>query len=195
MSVLSVARGRILDILVSGRGANGSLGSTAQGASIPAGRFRSPALNVTPRDGAAEGGGFDRMVFLEWQSIEDTDGTANPLDSSQLRNATLVLLVGYMGGTDLATFVHPINSGESTTTATQEVRERALSDAERIKRALADPDLIRGAPSTNPAVVACTRAGPSSVETLGDGRFLCATPYRVLLDLSNADTYDPTVPP
>lgn len=195
MSIFGVIRGRIIDVLVNGRGADGSLGVTAQSRSIPAGRFRTPADNVSPRDANAEGPAFDRSVFLEWESVEDADQTSNPVDGPQMRYATVRVLVGYMGAGALTDFLHPINAGEAAATSLEEVRERALSDAERIKRALADPDLIRGGTALDPAVIACTRAGASSMEYLGGGRFLCSTTYRVVFMEDNAQTYDPTAPP
>ena len=191
MTIFSVLEGRLNAILFSARGADGSLGADATARSIPLDRFRPAAGNAPLRDLAYPCEQLDRAVRLEWMGIEDAEGDDNELDSVMLRVARLSLQVGYVQGADVAvqSFAKLIGS-ETAAAVTVAARARALSDAERIRRALALSDLFAYG-GLDPVPLSCDREGGAAIEDLNDGRVVCATIYRVLYQADSATNYDP----
>lgn len=191
MTIFSVLESRLNAILFSARGADGSLGADATARSIPADRFRPAASNAPLRDPAYPREQFDRAVRLEWMGVEDAEGDDNELDSVMLRTARLSLQVGYVQGADAGIRPFAVLAGSETAAAvTVAARARALSDAERIRRALALSDLFAYG-GLDPVPLSCDREGSASIEDLNDGRVVCATVYRVLYQASAATNYDP----
>lgn len=181
---------RVLAVVCSGRGADGSLGADAQARSITAGRFRKPANDASVRDPAYPAAELDRAVSVEWLSVEDDPDTlSNERDTKQLRQARFNLLVGYAAGIDASAFVH-LASGTTETQAGAAAYpyRRALSDAERIRRALAWGPLVQG---TTPEIVQCVRDGATTLEPIDLGRVVAITPYRLTLEVDMTTTFDP----
>lgn len=181
---------RILAVVCSGRGADGSLGPDALARSIPSGRFRKPANDASVRDPAYPAAELDRAVSIEWLSVEDDpDALSNERDTRQLRQARFNLLVGYAAGIDASAYVHLASgTGETQAGAAAYPHRRALSDAERIRRALAWGPLVQG---TTPEIVQCVREGATALEPIDLGRVLSITPYRVTLEVNMTTTFDP----
>jgi len=180
---------RLVAILTQGRGTDGSLGAEAQTCSIPADRFRLALANAPLRDPSYDRAAFDRAVRLEYLSIEDADGPDNELDSVQMRALYVSIQAGYIEGADsVGSFAKLI--GSETTAVAQTARVRALSDAERIRKAVTSPFLFPY-DSTDPVLLSCDRQGRTEVEDLGDGRVIAATVYRVLYQANSDTTYDP----
>lgn len=178
---------RIAAILYGGRGADGSLGSDATARSIPAGRFRWSQDGVSQRDPAIPAAERDRAYSIDWESISDSDDS-NELDGEAIRWARFTLLVSYAEGTSLAEYAHTAGA-EVAATVVSNARKRALSDAERIRRALCFPALYGS--DTSPVIVGIDREGASTVERLTEGVLLCATTYRLILAVPMGTTFDP----
>ena len=180
---------RLVAILTQGRGADGSLGSEAQICSIPADRFRLTLANAPLRDPSYDRAQFDRAIRLEYLSIEDAGAPDNELDAIQLRALRVSIQVGYIEGADsVGSFAKLI--GSETSAVAQTARVRALSDAERIRKAVTSPFLFPY-DSTDPVLLSCDREGATTLEDLGDGRVIAATVFRVLYQANSATTYDP----
>jgi hypothetical protein len=188
--LLDPVEGRLVAVLESNRGGSG-MSADAAARAIPAGWFRRVQRGAPLRDPGLAVEAFDRAYQFEWLSIGDDPDPANGLDSTSLRRVTFTLAVGYVYGTDFASFVHRVPS-ESTSQADSapRARMRALSDAERIYRALSFNEIVTG-DGLDPAIVGIWRDGPSAVEDLGGGRLACLTPYRALILVSAAGSYAP----
>ena len=78
--------------------------------------------------------------------------------------------------------------GEVAATVQYTARERAVSDAEMIKRALTFPALYQDM-SDDPMIVEIHRDGRSEIMDMGD-RIICRTVYSVTLQLNATTTYD-----
>ena len=180
---------RIADILISGRGADGALGSDATARSIPAGRFRWSADGVSQRDPAIPAAERDRALSIDWESVSDSEDDANELDGEAIRTARFTLLVAYAEGPALEDYVHVASVTETQAVAAANARKRALSDAERIRRALCFPALYGG--GVSPEIVGIDREGASTVERLFEGVLLCTTSYRLVLAVPMATSFDP----
>lgn len=183
-ALLDGFRTRVLDILCSGRGVDGSLGVPAQQRAIAANRYR-PSPNNAPLESVG-GESFDRSVRIAPQSIGDTPFANNELSSAQLRVMTVLIDVGYVQGTT-PTFVDT-KGGEVAATVQYTARERAISDAEMIKRALTFPALYQDM-ADDPMIVEIHRDGRSEIADMGD-RIICRTPYSVTLQLNATTTYN-----
>lgn len=183
-ALLDGFRTRALDILCNGRGADGSLGVPAQQRAIAANRYRASASNAPLESLGTES--FDRAVRVAPQSIADTPYANNELSSAQLRVMLVFIDVGYVQGASPA-FVDA-KGGESASTVQYTARERAISDAEMIKRALTFPALYQDM-SDDPMIVEIHRAGASEITDLGD-RIVCRTLYSVTLQLNATTTYN-----
>ena len=179
---------RLGAVLFSGRGADGALGSDALARSIPEGRFRWSQDGVSQRDPAIPAAERDRALSIDWESISDSDDS-NELDGEAIRWARFTLLVAYAEGPALEDYVHVASVTETQATAVANARKRALSDAERIRRAICFPALFGG--GTSPTIIGCDREGASVVERLTEGVLLCATTYRLILAVPMATSFDP----
>jgi hypothetical protein len=181
---------RIFAVVCGGRGASGALGPAAQARSIPAGRFRTSPDDASVRDPEYPAPALDRAVSIEWISVEDDpDSITNEYDTRQLRQARFSLLVAYVVGPANAAFVRTI-AGETAATAAAYPTRRALSDAERIRRALSWHGLVAG-DGLAPDVVQLHRDGPTTVESLSPGVMLSVTPYRATLEVDITQVFDP----
>ena len=177
---------RLYDIMVNGRGVNGSLGADAQAKSIPVGRFRAARFNAPLRDTTYPSVDFDRAVFVEWLADADDPTINNPLDSPQ--HVAICNAVTY--GNAVTDFL-VLAGAESAATVIDQPRQRALNDSARIQRALGNPDLLRGGTPLDPAPLACVREGGTTLEDLGSGRMLATTVYALRYRLDNTQAYDP----
>lgn len=183
-ALLDGFRTRALAILCSGRGADGSLGSVAQNRAIAANRFRPSPSNAPLESIGVES--LDRAVRLAPLSIADTPGPNNELSSAQLRVVLVALDVGYVQGATSA-FVDT-KGAEVAATVQYTARERAVSDAETIKRALTLPALYQDS-NDDPVLVDIRRDGASAITDLGD-RIICRTVYAVTLQLNATTAYN-----
>lgn len=183
-ALLTGFRDRVLAIVCEGRGVDGSLGTVAQNRAIAANRFRPSPNNAPLESVGAES--FDRAVRIAPQSIGDTPYANNELSSAQFRVLRVFLDVGYVQGASPA-FVD-VKGGEVAATVQYTARERAVSDAETIKRALTLPALYQ-ASGDDPVIVEIHRDGTSDVTDLGD-RIICRTLYSVTLELTATTAYN-----
>ena len=183
-ALLDGFRARALAIVCTGRGTDGSLGVVAQNRAIASGRFRPSPSNAPLESLGMES--LDRAVRLAPMSTEDTPGPNNELSSAQLRTVRVALDVGYVQGAT-SDFVDTKGS-EIAATVQYTARERAISDAETIKRALTLPSLYQDA-SDDPVLVDIRRDGASTVSDLGD-RVICRTVYAVVLQLNATTAYN-----
>jgi len=183
-ALLDGFRSRVLAIVCEGRGVDGSLGSVAQNRAITAGRFRPSPSNAPLEALGVES--LDRGVRVAPLSIGDAPFANNELSSAQLRVLSVALDVGYVQG-DTSAFVD-VKGTESAATVQYTARERAISDAETIKRALTLPAMYQDA-SDDPVIVEIHRDGASALTDLGD-RVICRTIYSVTLQLSATTAYN-----
>lgn len=181
-------------ILGQGRGADGSLGAGAQLRSIPAGVFRPTPNNAPLTDERIGSESIDRAYRREVMSIGSGPYARNTLASSQLRQARIAFDVGYIYG-QATDFVRlwP-GTTESASTSVWEARERALSDAERIERALTFAGLYQES-GDDPAIVYIMRDGDTNLLDLGAGRLIARTVYVVTLQENVATNYQPPATP
>ena len=185
---------RVDAILSQGRGADGALGAQAQVRSIPAGVFRPPPNNAPLGDATLGTESYDRAYRREELSIEDDPYANNTLSSSQLRVMRVALDVGYVYG-EASTFIRTWpGTTESASAVVWEARQRAISDAERIKRALCFQPLYQAA-GDDPAIVVITRSGATEINDLGAGRLVARTVFSVTLQLNVSEDYDPPASP
>ena len=183
-ALLTGFRTRVLDILCNGRGVSGALGVPAQQRAIAANRYR-PSANNAPLESLGTES-FDRAVRIAPQAIGDTPFANNELSSAQLRVMTVFIDVGYIQGASPA-FVDAKGT-EAAATVQYTARERAISDAEMIKRAVTFPALYQDM-SDDPMIVEIHRDGRSEIADMGD-RIVCRTPYSVTLQLNATTTYN-----
>ena len=188
--LLQPVEARLTAIVCEARGADGSLGTTAQGAAItntPAPVFRPAADGGDLRDPAYPSEQFDRAVFYEWLGSAPHPGTNNPRQPRLLERYDLRILVGYVYGADAASFV-ATTGGETASTQVRVVRRRALSDARRLKVALEEPALTGG--GTDPVLTA-VRIERATVEDLRGGRLLLVLQTSVLVESTRPGSYLP----
>ena len=193
--VLDALEQRLTDVLANGRGADGSLGADAQARSIPVNRFRPADAGGSLTDPQYEAGKADRAFRWTWLSVTDLTGTRNPWDDPQPRRALVRLDVLYLAGAgaEIQPFVSvAAGTGETAAVAAVTATRRALSDAERIWRALGYPLLTRDSPTTDPEIIGVQRAPEGSrAQELPGGRVLCSTVYVVDFQSNSSTTYDP----
>lgn len=189
-SAFATLEGRLYDIMVNGRGANGSLGSDAQAKSIPVGRFRQARMNAPLRDTTYPSVDFDRAVFVEWLADADDPTINNPVDNPQHRVARVAICNAVTYGNAVTDFL-VLSGTESAATVIDQPRQRALNDSARLQRALGNPDLLRGGTVLDPVPLACVREGGTTIEDMGGGRMLATTVYALRYQMDNATAYDP----
>lgn len=181
---------RIHAVLCEGRGADGSLGTTAQERSIAAGQFRRPSSDASLRDPQYPGGDFDTAVCIQWDGSKDEPGISNEMDPSALTTERCTILVGYLYGTALSGMIRARGS-ESSSTVALNWRRRAGGDARRIKQALCWHDLTSGTLGNGVSIVAVRRQGESTLEDLGEGRALSVTTYEITLSTPRGSSLNP----
>lgn len=189
-SAYATLEGRLYDIMVNGRGANGALGADALAKSIPVGRFRQARMNAPLRDATYPSVDFDRAVFVEWLADADDPTINNPIDSPQHREARVAICNAVTYGNAVTDFL-VLTGSEVASTVIDQPRQRALNDSARIQRALGNPDLLRGGTLLDPAPLACVREGGTTIEDLGGGRMLATTVYALRYQMDNTQNYDP----
>jgi hypothetical protein len=188
--LLEPVESRLVAVLESNRGGSG-MSADAAARAIPVGWFRRVQKGAPLRDSAVPPEHFDRGYQIEWLSIGDDPDPANGLDSTSLRRAVFTLEVGYVYGPEWDGLIHAAPGETASASLSVTIaRMRALSDAERIYRALSFSEIVTGS-DIDPAIVAIWRDGPSAVEDLGGGRLACVTPYRALLLVSATASYAP----
>lgn len=193
-ALLTGFRTRLDAILSGGRGSDGSLGVPAQTRSIPAGVFRATPNNAPITDPTLGTESVDRAYRIEELSIEDDPYANNTLSSAQLRVMLVALDVGYVYGEASAFIRTWPGTTESASAVVWEARQRAISDAERIKRAVCFQPLNQES-GDDPIIVVITRSGASVINDLGAGRLSCRTVLSVTLQLNVNEDYDPPASP
>ena len=189
-SAFATLETRLYDIMVNGRGANGSLGTDALAKSIPVGRFRQARMNAPLRDITYPSVDFDRAVFVEWLADADDPTINNPIDNPQHRVARVAICNAVTYGNAVTDFL-VLSGTESAATVIDQPRQRALNDSARLQRALGNPDLLRGGTVLDPVPLACVREGGTTIEDMGGGRMLASTVYALRYQMDNASAYDP----
>lgn len=182
---------RFAAVLEQARGQSG-LGTLAAARYIPTGRFRRAGNKAALDDAAYPVQEFDAAYDLTWLGLQDTGpDPANPLDGQTLRLARVTLRVGYVYGKGSTAFVDTAAGDTASAVVLQNTaRQRALSDAERIYRAVAITDIFDST-TTDPQWQLMRREGATTVADLGGGRLLSSTTYVLLLTLDASSAYDP----
>lgn len=189
--ILDALETRIVSIMEQNRGGTG-MSSDAAARALPDARWRRSVDNAALRDPRYEPTAFDRAYELDWSAIGDFPDVENPLDGTTLRELWLNLNVGHAYGVAASNQVD-IASGtfEDAATSVINAKKRALSDAERIKRALTFSEIFSGALGSSITWVGCVRRGRTTTEDLGGGKLLSVTPYQIIISQAPSVTYDP----
>lgn len=178
--LLDPFRTRILAV-IQGRGNDGSLGTDALARAVPnADQFR--PTDASPRQAAFPAQAYDRGLFLRWDGVGDHPFLDSRMADYGEREFSLVIEVGYIGTPAQSGMTHLLPStSETAANAARYARERALSDAERIDRALTWYELTGGSlDANNQSIIEVTRElNKSPIEELPDGRLLLTMPYAV----------------
>ena len=185
---------RVDAILSQGRGVNGALGTGAQERSITAGVFRPTPNNAPLTDESVGTESFDRAYRREELTIEDDPYANNTMSSAQMRVLNVAIEVGYVYGQASAFIRTWPGTTESASAVVWEARQRAVSDAERLKRALCFRDLYQDS-ADDPMIVVIRRNGQTVLTDLGAGRLTSRTVYSVTLQLNVNEDYDPPASP
>lgn len=188
-SLLDEIDARILDVVCSGRGTGVGFGTEAQARAVPSGDFRSTAHDASLRGPTYPLDAFDRAVQVSWLSLADEPEISNEMDATSLRTARFELLVGYVTSEAHQHYVRLLGS-ENRATAAVRWERRALSDAERIKRALCFAEIAAG-PLTVVRLIGLARDGASTREDLGEGRGISITPYQLRFDYTTSGSIAP----
>lgn len=193
-TLLSTFVARTDAILAQGRGADGSLGAGAQLRSIPSGVFRPTPNNAPLTDDRLGSESVDRAYRREVMDIGSGPYARNTLASSQLRLARIAFEVGYVYGQASAFVRVWPGTTESASTSVWEARERAISDAERIERAMTFAGLYQES-GDDPMIVYLMRDGTTDLLDLGAGRLIARTVYVVTLEENVSTNYQPPASP
>jgi hypothetical protein len=189
-TMYEILRQRLVDIICNGRGADGALGADAQQKSIPLGTFRPAADRAPLTDPTYPASQFDSAFDVQWIAEDDDGATNNPLDSTQIVKATITIRNAVVYGTGVSGFVSP-HGAEVRATVALQPQERALAMAARIRRAVENPDLLRGGTALDPTPLACVREGQTTLQDLGAGRLLAVTYYSYRFQFDNTASYAP----
>lgn len=192
--LLTAPRARLDAVLTGGRGTSSPWPTEAQGRAIKASLFRPTQGNVRLEDAGLSGQEWDRSYCWRWDSSADWDTPANAYQT-QYRELALTLDVGYLAGrvAEVGGFVNVMaGTGETSTIALGDPRERALEDAEMVWTALSYPPLYQnGAPTADditPAIAMVTR-GQSALRDLSPTRLVCSTSLRVVITYPPGQMY------
>lgn len=181
---LDTVETRLDAILLSGRGADGTLGADAQAVAIPSGKYRRRARPTSMQDRAYPPEEFDRTLDYVWlQSADESDGggATNEYASPSLRRYRLDLQVGYLWGESWITYIrHRSATGETQLHAATYPYPRQANDAEEIRLAVAFPGLFQVS-GDSPFIVGITPAGARTFTDVGPGRRLTTIPLAVIL--------------
>lgn len=188
-SITTEIRERLLSVICGGRGTDGSLGTDAQDRSITSGHFRDATRDTSLRGPTYPASEFDRAVQLRWLAVLDEPEESNELDPTQLRRARIEVMVGYLAASLLEQHVNLLGI-EERSEAIAQWTDRAVNDAERVKRALCFSQLSCGA-LTTVRLIGIAREGSTVTEDLSDGRGLSLTTYRILFSYSGSASLTP----
>jgi hypothetical protein len=182
---------RIDAVMTAARGTGGGFTPLAQSLAIPTGWYRRVPGGASVRDEALELAAFDRSYSVDWTSIADDPDPGNLYDTNALRMVRFDLVLGFLYGADHAEYIHRAPSiSEPKALVLPAAKRRALSEAERVYRALSFGEIVQGT-DIDPQIVAVWRDGPSTIEDLRGGRLVCTTPYRVQIYAATAGSYAP----
>lgn len=177
--VLDVAQTRIVEILEQNRGA--LIAGVDADIPLPEGLLRRAPDGISLRDDKFVMKAIDRFYQVEWLGRRHAPTLQNPRDQWQRRMFRWRLDVAYAFGTGSANFVHRQNA-EVGSAAAREARKRALSESERVSRALTCAEIFQDAvPGADVTLTACHEDGESTVEIVSSIRLICSTPYVVWL--------------
>lgn len=189
-SAFDPVKARLVAVVCGGRGADGSLGVDAQARSIPAGRFRKGLRNTPLRDPGYPKAGFDRATRWTWVDDGDEQDPNYEGDSPERHVTRVRLEVGYLTAKGDEHVVKLAGgTGETAAGALADPEARAMTDARRIKRALAWHELVQGG-GLDPDIRGVHREGATTTEDLGGGRLVSTTVFVLLLRLDPASNYD-----
>lgn len=140
-------------------------------------------------------GSFDRVYTINWLGQRDFPTPVNPWQTTVLVRARCSIDIGYVYGTALEVGGQvnlAAGTGETVSSALASVRERALSDARRIWRALNLSTLLAntGTGDVDPYIYAVTQVDEATTQDLGSGRLLMRLPLVVDIQATN-EAYDP----
>lgn len=189
--LLDAPESRLLAILTTGRGTSG-MGSEAAARAIAADYFRRFPSNAPAGEDRVGAESIDRGLELEWADLGDVPLADNEMNGVQSRVCRVNVRVTYVHGPEADNFAVTQGS-ESASTVALNARKRALSDAEKIRRALCFPVLFQdtGAESSDPVIYNVTRVGRSTVAPLGAGRLECVSPFDVEIQYTTLTAYSP----
>jgi len=189
--LLDAPEARLLAILTSGRGASG-MGAEAAARAIAADFFRRFPSNAPAGEDRVGSESIDRGLELEWVDLGDVPAADNELNGVQSRACRVNVRVTYAYGPEADNFVVAQGS-ESAGTVVLNARKRALSDAEKIRRALCFPTLFQdaGVEASDPVIYNVTRVGSATVALVGPGRLECVSPFLVEIEYTTLTAYAP----
>ena len=184
---------RLLAVLCSGRGADGTLGTQATNRSIPSGRFVRGAAHAPLRDPGYDIASLDRAVQLAVRSDLEAPALDNPEADPGHAWVRVEVATGYVYGSGNTGFVHvAAGTAETAAWAVLNPERRALADFRRQKRALECCDLVRdGTGETSlPPIIEAQLDGAGQWVDLGGGRGLWVATYRVIVEYNRSTVYD-----
>jgi len=183
---------RLVAILESNRGGAAPFSAAAQGRAVTAKTFRRSADKMPLLDPEYPGDRFDSAYQLDYLSLgSGPEAYGNPLDAVSLRELTLVLRIGFVYGVALYRYVaRAPASQEDAAVAVVDADLRALSLVEKAVRAVTYPEIFTDT-ATDPALVDCTRVGPTTLEKNGSGQMIASTTLRIWLQMTNGSAYTP----
>lgn len=182
--LLEEPEARLVAILTTGYAGDG--GATALRRLIPSGYFRASARYrgvegaaslIDPSYNVSE---FDRAVAIEWDTVE-SEREQNERDPSEMDVFRFRVTVGYLTGKGHTRHAH-VTSPETQAAAVAFAQRRAIEDAGVIRLALCCPELYAG--DTTPMISDVAREGAAAIESLGAGRLLCTTSFRIRIDVA-----------
>lgn len=174
--ILDAVEARIVAILESNRGA--AIAGVDSSIPLPTGLFRRPVGGMSVRDERYPPKQLDRVYQLEWLTRRHAPAPQNPKDPWQRRMFRFRLDIAYAFGSVSSQYTHTTGA-EVAATVAQVARKRALSESERVSRALTCPAIFQDAPGADVTLVDCFEDGESSIELLPPTRLICGTPYLV----------------
>lgn len=161
---------------------------------IPADYFRRSADRQSLLDPAYPLEWFDRAYHLEYVGLRDhdRDKPAQTYAPAWLVDVTVLLRVGYVYGAAFGpqSALAPAST-ETAAFAVLNQRARALSDAQRIWRAINYPDNVRTT-TGDPLIADVKRVGDVALDDLGGGKLVATTTLLAILQLDPASAYLPS---
>lgn len=172
--ILDTVEARIIEILEQNRGA--AIAGVDPSIPLPTGLLRRPVGAMSVRDERDPPKQFDRVYQIEWAERTAVPRPQNQNDGWQRRNFRFRLDVAYVFGSVASQFTHPVGA-ETASDLARAARKRALSESERIARALTCARIFQDTPGADVTLVDCFEDGPSTIELRPPTRLICSTPY------------------